>query len=92
MVASGVSTAGSFAGLTAKGWILMHGTGNPLVLALHFAVLALPSLLVSRRAGVLTDRLGCETMLIRAQWACSSPAPSVPWPSPCRRAACRWRC
>jgi hypothetical protein len=68
LVASGVSTAGSFAGLTAKGWILMHGTGNPLVLALHFAVLALPSLLVSGRAGVLTDRLGCETMLIRAQW------------------------
>jgi MFS family permease len=54
--------------LTAKGWILMAGTGNPLLLALHFAALALPSLLVSGRAGVLTDRLGCETMLIRSQW------------------------
>ncbi|QPN61440.1 MFS transporter [Synechococcus sp. CBW1002] len=68
LIASGVSTAGSFAGITAKGWILMHGTGNPMVLALHFAVLALPSLLVSGPAGVLTDRLGCETVLIRAQW------------------------
>ncbi|MEA5443372.1 MFS transporter [Cyanobium gracile] len=68
LLASGLSTSGSFAGLTAKGWILMAGTGNPLLLALHFAALALPSLLVSGRAGVLTDRLGCETMLIRSQW------------------------
>lgn len=68
LLASGLSTTGSFAGLTAKGWILMAGTGNPLLLALHFAALALPSLVVSGRAGVLTDRLGCEQVLIRSQW------------------------
>lgn len=68
LLASGLSTTGSFAGLTAKGWILMAGTGNPLLLALHFAALALPSLVVSGRAGVLTDRLGCERVLIRSQW------------------------
>jgi len=68
LLASGLSTAGSFAGLTAKGWILMHGTGNPLLLALHFGALSLPSLLVSGPAGVLTDRVGCEQVLIRAQW------------------------
>ena len=68
LVASGVSTAGSFAGLTAKGWILIDGSNNPLLLALHFAALALPSLLVSGPAGVLTDRLGSERVLIRAQW------------------------
>ena len=68
LVASGLSTAGSFAGLTAKGWILLHGNGSPLLLALHFAALALPSLLVSGPAGVATDRLGCERVLIRAQW------------------------
>jgi len=68
LFASGLSTTGSFAGLTAKGWILMAGTGNPLLLALHFAALALPSLVVSGRAGVLTDRLGCERVLIRSQW------------------------
>lgn len=67
-MASGLSTAGSFAGLTAKGWILMAGTGNPLILALHFATLSLPSLLLSGPAGVLTDRLGSEIVLIRAQW------------------------
>ncbi|MFM9109405.1 MAG: MFS transporter [Prochlorococcaceae cyanobacterium] len=69
LLASGMSTAGSFAGLTAKGWILMAGTGDPLLLALHFAALALPSLLVSGPAGVLTDRVGCERVLVRAQWA-----------------------
>jgi hypothetical protein len=68
LVASGLSTAGTFAGLTAKGWILMHGTGDPLLLAVHFAVLALPSLVISGSAGVLTDRLGSESVLIRAQW------------------------
>ncbi|MEB3201137.1 MAG: MFS transporter [Synechococcaceae cyanobacterium] len=67
MAVSGLSIAGSFAGLTAKGWILMDGTGNPMVLALHFAALALPSLLASGPAGVLTDRIGCETVLIRSQ-------------------------
>ncbi|MFM7264491.1 MAG: MFS transporter [Cyanobium sp.] len=69
LVASGLSTAGSFAGLIAKGWILLHGTGSPLLLALHFAALSLPSLLMSGPAGVLTDRLGCERVLIRSQWA-----------------------
>lgn len=69
LAASGLSSIGSFAGLTAKGWILLAGTGNPLVLALHFAALSLPSLLVSGPAGVLTDRKGSEWVLIRAQWA-----------------------
>jgi MFS family permease len=69
LVASGLSTAGSFAGITAKGWILIDGSDNPLLLALHFAALALPSLAVSGVAGVLTDRLGSERVLIRAQWA-----------------------
>ena len=68
LVASGLSTSGSFAGLTAKGWILMAGTGNPLLLALHFAALALPSLLVSGRAGVLMDRLGWSRR--RTTWLC----------------------
>lgn len=68
LLASGLSTAGSFAGLTAKGWILMDGSGNPLLLALHFAVLSLPTLVVSGHAGVLTDRLGSEPVLVRAQW------------------------
>jgi MFS family permease len=69
LVASGLSTAGSFAGLIAKGWILLQGTGSPLLLALHFAALSLPALLMSGPAGVLTDRLGCERVLIRSQWA-----------------------
>ncbi|MFN9621762.1 MAG: MFS transporter [Cyanobacteriota bacterium] len=69
LVASGLSTVGSFAGLTVKGWILLDGTGDPLLLALHFAALSLPSLLVSGTAGVLTDRVGSEWVLIRAQWA-----------------------
>ena len=68
LVASGLSTAGSFAGLTAKGWILIDSSDNPLLLALHFAALALPSLAVSGAAGVLTDRLGSERVLIKAQW------------------------
>lgn len=69
LAASGLSTVGSFAGLTVKGWILLDGTGDPLLLALHFAALSLPSLIVSGAAGVLTDRVGCEGVLIRAQWA-----------------------
>ena len=68
LVASGLSTAGSFAGLTAKGWILLHGSGNALLLALHFAALAMPTLLVSGPAGVATDRLGAERVLVLAQW------------------------
>jgi MFS family permease len=67
LAASGLSIAGSFAGITAKGWILLHGTQNPMVLALHFGALALPSLVASGPAGVLTDRLGAEKVLIRAQ-------------------------
>ena len=69
LIASGISTAGSFAGLTAKGWILMSGTQNAMLLALHFAALSLPTLLVSGPAGVRTDRLGCERVLVQAQWA-----------------------
>ncbi|QCH16298.1 MFS transporter [Synechococcus sp. CB0101] len=69
LLASGLSTAGSFAGLTAKGWLLMEGAGNPFLLAANFALLTLPTLLVSGPAGVLTDRLGSERVLIRAQWA-----------------------
>ena len=68
LLASGLSTAGSFAGLTAKGWLLLHDSGSPLLLSLHFAALALPTLVFSGPAGVLTDRLGSETVLIRAQW------------------------
>ncbi|MFZ9215645.1 MAG: MFS transporter [Vulcanococcus sp.] len=68
LLASGLSTAGSFAGLTAKGWLLMDGAGNPFLLALHFALLTLPTLVVSGPAGVLTDRLGSERVLVRAQW------------------------
>ena len=67
LVASGLSTVGSFAGLTAKGWMLMSGTNNPLVVALQFAVLALPSLVMRGPAGVLTDRHGCERVLVWAQ-------------------------
>lgn len=69
LLASGVSTAGSFAGLTAKAWILLDDSGEPLLLALHFAALALPTLVCSAAAGVITDRLGCEAVLIRSQWA-----------------------
>ncbi|NDC36169.1 MAG: MFS transporter [Synechococcaceae bacterium WB9_2_112] len=68
LLASGLSTAGSFAGLTAKGWLLLQDSGSPLLLSLHFAALALPTLVFSGPAGVLTDRLGSEAVLIRAQW------------------------
>ena len=60
LLASGLSTMGSFAGLTAKGWVLMSGTNNPLIVALQFAVLALPTLVVSGPASALTVRHGCE--------------------------------
>jgi len=69
LIASGVSTAGSFAGITAKGWILMKGGVDPFVLALNFAALSLPTLLISGQAGVRTDRVGCERVLVQAQWA-----------------------
>jgi hypothetical protein len=68
LLVSGLSTMGSFAGLTAKAWVLMDGTANPMLLALHFALLSLPTLVVSGPAGVVTDREGCEPVLIRAQW------------------------
>jgi MFS family permease len=68
LLASGLSTAGSFAGLTAKSWLLLRDSGSPLLLSLHFAALALPTLVFSGPAGVLTDRLGSEAVLIRAQW------------------------
>ncbi|MCX5931907.1 MAG: MFS transporter [Cyanobacteria bacterium] len=83
LIASGLSTAGSFAGLTAKGWILMNQTSNPLLLALHFGALAMPSLLASGSAGVLTDRIGCERVLIRSQWGLVAGAAlgavAIPW-------------
>ena len=69
LVVSGISTAGSFARITAKGWTLLQGSADPFVLALNFAALSLPSLIVSGPAGVRTDRLGCERVLVQAQWA-----------------------
>ena len=74
LVVSGLSTAGSFAGITAKGWILLHGSADPFVLALNFAALSLPSLVFSGPAGVRTDRIGCERVLVQAQWALLSAA------------------
>lgn len=68
LVVSGISTAGSFAGITAKGWILLHGSADPFVLALNFAALSLPSLVFSGPAGERTDRIGCEQVLVQAQW------------------------
>mgnify|MGYP003340094313 CR=1 FL=1 len=68
LTASGLSTTGSFAGLTAKSWLLLHQSHNPVLLALHFGALALPTLLFSAHAGVITDRRGCEAVLIQAQW------------------------
>ena len=47
----------------------MSGTDSAMLLALHFAALSLPTLLVSGPAGVRTDRIGCEKVLIQAQWA-----------------------
>ncbi len=47
----------------------MDETKAPMVLALHFAALSLPTILVSGPAGVRTDRVGCERVLIQAQWA-----------------------
>ena len=80
LVASGVSTAGSFAGITAKGWILMDGSSQPFVLALNFAALSLPTPLISGLAGVRTDRVGCERVLVQAQWALTA-RPWAPWRS-----------
>ena len=47
----------------------MDETKAPMVLALNFAALSLPTILVSGPAGVRTDRVGCERVLIQAQWA-----------------------
>jgi hypothetical protein len=60
----------------------MDGSGNPLVLALHFAVLALPALLVSGPAGVATDKLGCEAVLSAPNGDFSQPASWEPLPYP----------
>ena len=68
LLASSLSTTGSFAGLTAKGWLILQASDSALITALNFAGLALPSLLISRHAGVLTDRLGCERVLVWAQF------------------------
>ena len=78
LFASGLSTAGSFAGLTAKGWILMSGTQNAMLLALHFAALSLPTLLVSGPAGVRTDRIGWNGCWCRRTGPCWGQACSVP--------------
>ena len=48
---------------------MMKGGVDPFVLALNFAALSLPTLLVSGPAGVRTDRVGCEQVLVQAQWA-----------------------
>ena len=47
----------------------MKGGVDPFVLALNFAALSLPTLLISGPAGVRTDRVGCERVLVQAQWA-----------------------
>ena len=47
----------------------MDGSSQPLVLALNFAALSLPTLLISGPAGVRTDRVGCERVLVQSQWA-----------------------
>ncbi len=47
----------------------MKGGVDPFVLALNFAALSLPTLLISGPAGVRTDHVGCERVLVQAQWA-----------------------
>ena len=47
----------------------MEVASDPLVLALHFGAFSLPTLVFSGLAGVLTDRLSCEKILVRAQLA-----------------------
>ena len=66
--------------MTAKGWILMDGTNNPMLLAAHFAALSLPTLLVSGAAGTCTDRFGCERVLVQAQWALLAAGLLEQWP------------
>ena len=76
LIASGGSTAGSFAGITAKGWILMKGGVDPFVLALNFAALSLPTLLVSGPAGVRTDRVAVNGCWCRPSGRCWPPQAS----------------
>ena len=47
----------------------MDGSADPFLLALNFAALSLPTLLISGPAGVRTDRVGCERVLVQSQWA-----------------------
>ena len=47
----------------------MKGGVDPFILALNFAAQSLPTLLISGPAGVRTDRVGCERVLVQAQWA-----------------------
>jgi MFS family permease len=68
LLAAGISSIGSFAGLITKGWLINETTHQPLLLAINFACLSLPALVFSQHAGVLTDRRGAEFVLIRAQW------------------------
>ncbi len=66
--AAGISIVGSFAGIIAKGWLINTLTGQPMLLAINFACLTLPALFLSRQAGLLTDRIGAEPVLKRAQY------------------------
>jgi MFS family permease len=68
LLAAGISSIGSFAGLITKGWLINETTQQPLLLAVNFACLALPALVFSQHAGVLTDKRGSAFVLIRAQW------------------------
>ena len=51
----------------AKGWVLMAERRTPCSWPRTAAVL--PTLLVSGPAEVRTDRIGCEQVLVQAQWA-----------------------
>lgn len=47
LVAAGVSSIGSFAGIIAKGWLIQDMTQQPLLLAVNFACLSLPAVFLS---------------------------------------------
>ncbi len=66
--AAGISIVGSFAGIIAKGWLIHHLTHQPMLLAVNFACLTLPALFLSQHAGLLTDQVGAEPILKRAQY------------------------
>ncbi|ABB56824.1 MFS transporter [Synechococcus elongatus] len=68
LVAAGVSSIGSFAGIIAKGWLIQDMTQQPLLLAVNFACLSLPAVFLSPHAGTLTDRIGSESVLKRSQY------------------------